>query len=144
MLDSLIVRQTEDADLVDEVPEPLRREHELLAELARRYQLQLTHFQSRYLPDGWRSRIRSLGRFDRIDAFSVDSLDVLAGKLFSKRTKDLDDIRAAWPLIDPAVFRDRIARATSSLRSEPEFLANAQRNWYIVTGERDLPAVAGV
>jgi hypothetical protein len=142
MLDSLIVRKTEDVDLVDEVPAAFRHEHELLAELTRRFGLTLTHFQSHYLPENWRSRIRSLGRFGKIDAFVVDSLDILAGKLFSKRTKDLDDVRAAWTLIDRDQFRERLARSTSALRSDPDLLAAAGRNWYILTGEQGLPAAS--
>jgi Nucleotidyltransferase of unknown function (DUF6036) len=139
MLDALIVRATDDAHVVDEIPAALRQEHALLGELASRYGLKLTHFQSHYLPDGWHGRIRSLGRFGKIDAFVVDSLDVLVGKLFSKRTKDLDDIRAAWPLMDQATFRDRVARSTNSFRKDPDLVASAQRNWYIVTGEPSIP-----
>jgi hypothetical protein len=139
MLDSLIARATDDADIVDEIPAPLRQEHALLDELTQRYGLKLTHFQSHYLPDGWRQRTRSLGRFGKIDAFVVDSLDVLAGKLFSKRTKDLDDIRAAWPLIDQSNFRDRLLHSTNSFRSDPDLVGAAQRNWYIITGEQNLP-----
>jgi hypothetical protein len=144
MLDSLIVRATDDADIVDEIPAPLRHEHALLDALANRYGLKLTHFQSHYLPDGWSQRIRSLGRFGKIDAFVVDSLDVLVGKLFSKRTKDLDDVRVAWSLIDQPSFRDRLARATGSFRSDPDLVASARRNWYILTGEDDLPPVQSI
>jgi hypothetical protein len=140
MLDALLTRVTDDANLVDEIPASLRKEHDLLRELAQRYGLRLTHFQSHFLPEVWQTRCRSLGRFGVIDAFVVDSIDILAGKLFSHRTKDLDDVRAAWPIVDQARFRDRLSKSTASLRSEPDLLAAAERNWNIVTGDSNLPA----
>lgn len=49
----------------------------------------LNHFQSHYLPAGRPDRVRSLGRFGKLDVFLVDVYDVLLSKLFSDRNKDL-------------------------------------------------------
>lgn len=140
MLDALIVRVTDDVDLVDELPATLRAEPVLLDELSHRYGLKITHFQSHYLPNGWASRVQSIGQFDRLQALRVDPIDVLVGKLFSRRTKDLDDVRHAWPLIDQKQFRHRVSRDTAALAAEPGISEAATRNWYIVTGETALPA----
>jgi hypothetical protein len=142
MFDAILVRHTEDIDIVDELPESLRREHELLASLSQRYGLKLTHFQSHYLPDGWAGRTGSLGRFGRLDVHVVDPIDVLTGKLFSRRTKDLDDVRLALPKIDGNEFRHRIATSTAAFRRDATLLEAATRNWYIVTGEEALPGPA--
>jgi len=140
IMDALIIHETEDIDVVDEVPEPIRREHDLLAEYVKRYGLKITHFQSHYLPDGWRARVKSLDRFGAIDVFLVDSYDILTGKLFSRRSKDLDHIRHALKLLDVSTFRDRIARTTAAYRRDALLLEAGKQNWYILTGEEDLPA----
>lgn len=139
IMDSLVVHATEDLDVVDEVPEVIRREHALLQEYVRRYGLKLTHFQSHYLPEGWRSRIRSLGRFGAIDVFLVDPYDVLTGKLFSRRSKDLDHVRHALKLLDRDAFRGRVARTTAAYRRDEKMLEAGRNNWYILTGGSDLP-----
>src|SRR5262249_37181115 len=46
-------RHTDDIDVVGEVPSPLRTMYPLLEQLRKRYGLELTHFQSHYLPAGW-------------------------------------------------------------------------------------------
>ena len=136
----LLSRRTEDIDVVDELPPAIRREHTLLAELADRYELKLTHFQSHYLPDGWQNRTESFGVFGQLTVRLIDPIDALTGKLFSRRTKDLDDIRGAWDQIDQDIFRQRIARSTTAFRTLPEAVAAAEHNWYVLTGEERLPA----
>ena len=139
IVEDLISRTTNDIDVVNELPQVIRQEHVLIDELAQRYRLRLAHFQSHYLPDGYEQRVHSLGRFGSITAFRVDPLDVLTGKLFSARTKDLDDVRLALPLIDRASFVDRIARTTSRWRADDRLREAAERNWYILTGDETLP-----
>ena len=87
ILPRYIVRRTDDIDVVDEVPAELRKQHDVLGDLATRFGLRLTHFQSHYLPDGWDQRIHSIGTFDKLHAFRVDAYDVFVGKLFSGRNK---------------------------------------------------------
>jgi hypothetical protein len=62
--------------------------------------------------------------------------------LFSRRTRDLDDIRHAAKLVDVVEWRDRIARCTTPLRADTHLIEAARENWYILTGENDLPPVA--
>jgi hypothetical protein len=135
ILAGLLTRQTDDVDVVDALPDDVRSRHDLLAELATAYGLSLTHFQSHYLPDGWQDRLRSLGRFGRLDVYVVDVYDVLVSKLTSVRRKDRDDLRALAGSTDRQVLADRLRTAGATLLAEPRLAQNAAENWYVVYGE---------
>lgn len=139
ILRGLLSRATDDIDVVDEVPKSIRVERELLEGLIQRYGLRLTHFQSHYLPSGWSQRLESIGRFGKLDVFLVHPVDIFVGKLFSKRTKDLDDLRMLLPGLDRAAIVDCLKNSAQPLRADPNLRADAQRNWYILFGE-ELPA----
>jgi hypothetical protein len=136
ILAGLLRRNTEDLDAVNEIPVALREEHELLNSLATRYGLRLAHFQSHYLPKGWDQRLRSVGRFGGLDIYLVDEYDILLGKLFSSRDKDLDDLRMLLPCLDRTTAVNRLRECCESFLAEPTLRANAERNWYIVFGDR--------
>jgi hypothetical protein len=135
-----ISRATSDIDVVDEVPAELREQHELLNSLAARYGLRLTHFQSHYLPAGWRGRLQSAGRFGELDVRLVDVYDLFVGKVFSRREKDLDDLRVLLPQLDLQRIIERVQGTTSFLRSDARSAEAAERNWYVLTGEPLPPA----
>jgi hypothetical protein len=139
MLSGHLSRSTDDIDVVDELPAVLREQPALLESLAHRYGLRLAHFQSHYLPAGWEQRIRSISAFGKLQVFAVDPYDVIVGKLFSAREKDLDDLRAVTPRLDRAVLEDRLRRTTADLRAESRLLDAAMKNWFVLFGE-DLPA----
>jgi hypothetical protein len=139
LLGGHLARHTDDIDMVDELPAALRNQPELLENLAARYGLRLTHFQSHYLPSGWDQRVRSIDVFGKLTVLSVDPYDVFVGKLFSTRDKDRDDLRAVAPQLDRATLSNRLARTTKDLRGEPRLADAAQRNWFILFGE-ELPA----
>lgn len=132
-------RRTEDIDVVDEVPTEIRSQHELLDDLAKRYGLHLTHFQSHYLPTGWESRLHFLGTFGKLEVMLVDPCDIFLGKLFSSREKDRDDLRAMAGQFDRAELIERLKNTTESLRQEPGLREAAEKNWYIIFGDA-LPA----
>jgi hypothetical protein len=136
ILEGLLFRRTEDIDVVDEVPAPLRSKREVLARLAERYDLRLAHFQSHYLPNGWENRTHVLGRFGELEVRLVDALDIFVGKLFSRREKDLDDLRALAPQIDRAKIEERLQSAAECMLSDPALRANAEKNWWIVFGAK--------
>lgn len=139
ILEALIIHQTEDINVVNEVPEVIRTDYALLNALGERFSLQLTHFQSHYLPDGWRGRTKSLGQFGQLSVRIVDALDVLVGKLFSRRNKDYVHVAEAWKQIDRDAFRDRLMTATASLRADEGSRSAGKHNWYVLTGEDELP-----
>jgi hypothetical protein len=128
-------RLTEDMDVVDEVPEDIRGQHELLAELDHRYGFQLSHFQSHYLPTGWEQRIHSIATFGQLQAFIVDAYDVFLTKVFSNRSKDKDDLRAVVPHLDKTILETRLRDTTAALRGEPKLLDAAKENWYVLFGQ---------
>lgn len=135
ILQGALERSTTDIDVVDEVPESIRNQRDLLDDLQRRYQLLLTHFQSHYLPSGWEQRVRNLGAFGSIQVSVVDVYDVFLGKLFSKRTKDLDDLRALKPQLELDRLVSQLRGSTAALLSDPELRQTAENNWYVVFGE---------
>lgn len=132
-------RHTEDIHVVDEVPAELREEHVALANLSARYGLHLAHFQSRYLPEGWARRVRSLGAFGSLTVFTLDPYDVVLSKLFSSREKDRDDLRVLAPGLDKSLLTGRLLSDARRLAAEPLPRQAAATNWYVVFGE-PLPA----
>lgn len=139
ILANYLSRQTQNIAIVDTLPASLRSQHELLDDIANRYRLRLTHFQSHYLPSGWDSRLKSLGRFGKLDVFLVDEYDIALGKFFSRRTKDRDDLRVLASQLDKSILVDRLANSAAALLGEASLRQNAMDNWYIIYGQA-LPA----
>jgi hypothetical protein len=137
LLRGYLARRTDYIDVVDELPSELRTQNQVLDDLARRFGLRLAHFQSHYLPDGWERQIPRQACFETCKC-SIDVYDVFAGKLFSARSEDLDDIRAVLPKVDRSKLVDRVKSSTAPLRSEQRMLDAANHNWYVLFGE-ELP-----
>ena len=135
ILSGALSRVTEVIDVVNELPAELRSMHELLDRIAESYNLRLSHFRSRYLPLGWESRMRSIGRFGMLDVFLVDSIDIFLSKLFSARRKDMDDLRVLSSELEKKDIIRRIGSSTTALRQEHDLAANAVRNWNVLYGE---------
>jgi hypothetical protein len=135
ILSGYLSRRTDDLDVVDEVPEALRSQHQLLDRLRKRYGLSLAHFQSHYLPSGWEQRLHSLGSFGRLQVFLVDVYDVFLSKLFSKREKDRDDLRVVAPQLDKETVMRRLRETATALASDPDLRLAAEQNWYVLYGE---------
>ena len=137
ILADLLDRHTEDIDLVDEVPAALRDLHAWRDKASKMYGLYLAHFQSHYLPRDWDQRLNSLGAFGRLDVRLVDPIDILVGKLFSRRDKDLADLHQVLPKLSREQFDQRLAFA-DRLAAEPVLREQAERNYYVHFG--DLPS----
>lgn len=87
-----------------------------------------------------REKIEAIRNEDRkLDLYTVDVYDLFVGKLFSKRTKDLDDLRAIKPKLEKSILEQRMRESTGSLAKDPALKDSAQKNWYILFGE-DLPS----
>jgi hypothetical protein len=134
-----LLRKTEDIDVVDEVPANIRTEYKLLEELEDQYGLQLTHFQSHYLPTGWEQRLQSLGTFGPLQVSLVDVYDAFVTKLFSNRRKDKEDLRAVVPHLDRLIIEDRLRSSAASFLADAKLRASAEQNWRILFNEA-LPA----
>lgn len=135
ILSGLLSRRTEDIDVPDEVPAEIRKLGKQLEELARRYGLRVTHFQSHYLPEGWQNRLHWFNDFGNLNVYLVDPYDLFVGKLFSKREKDRDDLRVLSRSLEKEKIRERV-REAESLKSEEDLIRAAENNWYIVYGEK--------
>lgn len=138
ILGGLLDRHTEDIDVVDEVPRAIRSQHGVLEDLQKRYGLSINHFQSHYLPEGWKDRVQSAGNFGRIRAFLVDPYDIFLSKLFSARTKDRDDLRILLRALDLERLRAQLTTTCARLLGEARLREHARQNWYILLGE-ELP-----
>jgi hypothetical protein len=128
-------RPTDDINIVDEVPAEIREQHELRDEFIKRFGLQLAHFQSHYLPDGWKNRVRSFDVLGNLHVFLVDAYDVILGKMFSSRAKDRDDLVELAPQIDRELFKLRLPESGQSLLSEQKFREAAEKNWFTLFRE---------
>jgi hypothetical protein len=65
---------------------------------------------------------------------TVDVYDLFLGKLFSQRTKDLDDLRVLARSLDKEILIRRLP-TTVGLAADLSLREAAERNWYIVYGE---------
>ena len=134
----LLVRHTDDIDVVDEVPKVLREDHQLLADLHSRYGLLLGHFQQHYLPSGWANRLHYHDSYGDMTVYLVDEIDIFLGKITSIRTKDLDDLRVLAPQLDKPTIVQRLKDTMQSALASEELKKRAANNWYIIYGE-ELP-----
>jgi hypothetical protein len=140
ILPGYLARATEDIDVVNELPAEIRSQHALLDELEKRYGLKLAHFQSHYLPSGWDKRLHYLDRFDDLQVSLVDVYDVFLSKLFSIRSKDLDDMRLLRPQLDKETLVQRFRDTCAAMVAAEGLRTRAVDNWYILYGE-PLPNV---
>jgi hypothetical protein len=65
----------------------------------------------------------------------VDPYDVCVSKLFSHRTKDLDDLRHLRGHLDKDILRQRLVTAGARLRAEEKLHKAAETNWYVLFDE---------
>jgi Nucleotidyltransferase of unknown function (DUF6036) len=135
ILPGYVSRHTEDIDVVDEVPREVREQYALLDGFKQRFGMLVAHFGSHYLPTGWQNRLHHFADFDKLRVYLVDVVDVFLGKLFSKRSKDLDDLRMLAPQLDKDLLGQRLKDTTAALQKDPNLLALAQKSWYLVFGE---------
>jgi len=131
----LLIRHTDDIDIVDEVPKEFRDQHALMDDLQKRYGLLLTHFHQHYLPSGWSTRLKYHDSYGDLKVYFVDPIDVLLSKLTSIRTKDLDDLRVLVPQFDKATIVRRLKDSMQSALASDELRERANNNWYILFGE---------
>jgi hypothetical protein len=139
ILRDLLSRKSDDVVVVDEVPSEIRMQYKLLDDLTHRYGLSITHFQQHYLPSRWATRLRYFNTYGSLTVYLVDAYDVILSKLFSHRTKDLDDIRIVVGILNKDVFVQRLKDTAQALLTASDLRPNAERNWYILFGEA-LPA----
>ena len=97
--------------------------------------MQLAHFQIALPADGLGQRLHSLESFGQLQVYLVDVYDVFLSKLFSIRTKDLDDLRMLKPQLDKESLARRLTDTTRSMLAAPGSVSGREQNWYILYGE---------
>jgi hypothetical protein len=75
-----------------------------------------------------------LGAFGRIEVWLVDPVDIFVGKVFSRRLKDRDDLRALSKRLSKDSILTRLP-AAASLAVDAKLTEAARKNWYVVYGE---------
>jgi len=135
ILPGMLVRHTDDIDVVGEVPKEFRDDHKLMQQMEDRYGLKLGHVQPHYFPRGWQDRAHSMAAFGRLQVFLLDVYDVFLSKLFSARHKDLDDLRVLKPQIDKTILVDKFKHHAGDFLAAPCLKEIATDNWMILFGE---------
>ena len=92
LIKGLTARPTGDIDLVDEIPEEIRRQQDVLQRIETDFGLKLGHVQSHYLPPHWRDRRQWFGDFGGLRVYLLDEYDIFVSKLSSKKEKHLSDL----------------------------------------------------
>jgi hypothetical protein len=136
ILKGYLSRNTEDIDVVDEVPAEIRQHHQLLDELKQRFGIYIAHFQSHYLPMRWEQRLHYQGQYGDLAVYLVDLYDVVLSKLFSRRTKDIDDLRMLRPQLDKEMMARRMNADMQAYLANDNMRERAEQNWYILYGEK--------
>lgn len=135
ILPELLARNTEDIDVVDEVPKEIREKHDVLDNLKKRYGLHLGHFQQHYLPAGWSNRLHYYDTFGELQVYLVDPYDVFLSKLTSVREKDFDDMRLVKTQLDKTILTQRLKDTMQGTFATESLRERAQNNWKTLFGE---------
>ncbi len=138
ILRGLLDRHTDDLDLADEVPAEIRAAKETLSELTLRFGLRLAHFQTHYLPPGWARRTSDGGSYGSILLRLIDPYDIIAGKVFSARARDQDDVRVVSRRLDKGPLLERVHEYSAAVWGDERLREQARDTWQIVFLE-DLP-----
>jgi hypothetical protein len=131
----LTSRPTLDIDVVDEVPEPIRTEREVLDKIKRLYGISLGHVQRHYLPVGWQDRVSFFGTFGRLTVQMADPIDIFVSKLSSKQEKHRLDLEVLGRHLERAAVRRRLVTAGRPFLETPRIRDQMEVNWKFLFGE---------
>src|SRR5207253_8365713 len=108
MIQGLTARPTDDIDIVNEIPEEIRKQRHILKKIRAEYGLTLGHVQSHYLPANWQQRRRFLGDFGGLHVYMVDVVDIFVSKLSSKQEKHKQDLRVLANNLNKEEIKSRL------------------------------------
>lgn len=135
LIEGLTARPTDHIDIVDEVPEPIRRQRALLEKIRSEYGLTFGHVQSHDLPASWKERRHSLGTFGALRAYLVDPYDIFVSKLSSKCEKHVQDRRVLAQALDRDVARQRLFRDGRAFLMDDHLRPRIEENWRFIFQE---------
>lgn len=143
MIAGLTARPTEDIDIVDEVPEAIRKQRSVLRKIQTEYGLNIGHVQSHYLPTGWEDRRRYLGDFGGLRVYLVDTYDIFVSKLSSKQKKHQDDLRVLAVKLEKGLTRERLLTHGRAFLDDSHQRPQIEKNWQFIFQEPLFPATTG-
>lgn len=139
ILKGYLSRKTQDIDFVDEVPKEIREMGSRLKEIEKTHRLDVTHFQSHYLPSGWSKRLSTMESFGNLRVSLVDPYDVFLSKLSSIRVKDRQDLIDLKAKLDKETLARRIRETMESTLASAELRSRCEHNWKMLF-EEPLPS----
>jgi hypothetical protein len=132
LIKGLTARPTDDIDLVDEVPEAIRRQRDVLQEIVTEFGLKLGHVQSHDLPPHWRDRRQWFGDFGGLRVYALDEYDIFVSKLSSKQKKHQLDLRVLALKLDKEKARQRLLADGRVFLDDPTLRPQIEENWQFV------------
>jgi hypothetical protein len=135
LIKGLTARPTGDIDLVDEVPEEIRRQRAVLRKIETDFGLKLGHVQSHYLPAHWQDRRQWLGDFGGLRVYLVDEYDIFISKLSSKKEKHQSDLGVLALKLDKETARHRLLTAGRHFLDDPKLRPQIEENWRFIFQE---------
>jgi hypothetical protein len=135
LIKGLTVRPTGDIDLVDEVPEEIRRQRDVLRKIETDFGLKVGHVQSHYLPPHWRDRRQWFGDFGGLRVYLLDEYDIFVGKLSSKKEKHLSDLGVLGLALDKEKARQRLLTDGRVFLDDPKLRPQIEENWRFIFQE---------
>ena len=139
LIKGLTARPTDDIDLVDEVPEEIRRQRDVLRKIETDFGLKLGHVQSHYLPAHWRDRRQWFGDFGGLRVYLVDEYDIFVSKLSSKKEKHQSDLRVLALKLDKDTARHRLLTDGRAFLDDPKLRPQIEENWRFIFQEPLFP-----
>jgi hypothetical protein len=135
LIKGLTARPTGDVDLVDEVPEEIRRQRAVLRKIETDFGLKLGHVQSHYLPAHWQDRRQWLGDFGGLRVYLVDEYDIFVSKLSSKKEKHQSDLSVLALELDKETARHRLLTDGRHFLDDPKLRPQIEENWRFIFQE---------
>ncbi len=142
LIKGLTARPTDDINLVDEVPQEIRRQRDVLRKIEDEFGLKLGHVQSHYLPPHWRDRRQSLGDFGGLRVYLLDEYDIFVSKLSSKQKKPQLDLRVLATKLDKEKTRHRLFTDGRAFFDDPKLRPQIEENWRFIFQDPLFPEQA--
>ena len=139
LIKGLTARPTDDIDLVDEIPEAIRRQRDVLQDIESEFGLKLGHVQSHYLPPHWRDRRHWFGDFGGLRVYALDEYDIFVSKLSSKQKKHQQDLRVLALKLDKEEARQRLLTDGRVFLDDPQLRPQIEESWRFIFQEPLFP-----
>jgi hypothetical protein len=140
LIQGLTARPTNDIDIVNEVPEAIRRQRAVLEKIEIQFGLTLGHVQAYYLPANWQQRRQWLGDYGGLRVYLVDVYDIFVSKLSSKLEKHQLDLRVLASKLDKEKAKDRLLGDGRPFLDDTHLRPQIEENWRFIFQEPLFPA----